>query len=243
MLSEGVGYSWGFIVVAMYGGMTANANHLPSFSSKNGQPTATNMTPSSPKNSAGAQRCPSCAREPITPQVSPNTSQQNFYNMPPVHPPNHFAPPPYFPIPFPPPPIAPSNASNAHSAPVSDIPAALTLMTNAVTQGNSNTTAITTALERTTTQFADALQQTIQMGIDAQAQENKNARMDKQFEKVKVFDGSKPSECHPWLEEVHALCIQTGRPFLCYYVQVKLFATSSRTCPRKQQMIKSRMTS
>ena len=37
--------------------------------------------------------------------------------------------------------------------------------------------------------------------------------MDKQFEKVKVFDGSKPSECHPWLEEVHALCIQTGRPF------------------------------
>ena len=63
------------------------------------------------------------------------------------------------------------------------------------------------------TQFADALQQTIQMGVDAQAQENKNARMDKQFEKVKVFDGSKPSECHPWLEEVHALCIQTGEAF------------------------------
>ena len=62
-------------------------------------------------------------------------------------------------------------------------------------------------------QFVDALQQTIQMGVDAQAQENKNARMDKQFEKVKVFDGSKPSECHPWLEEVHVLCIQTGRPF------------------------------
>ena len=51
------------------------------------------------------------------------------------------------------------------------------------------------------------------MGVDVQAQENKNARMDKQFEKVKVFDGSKPSECHPWLEEVHALCIQTGKPF------------------------------
>ena len=188
----------------------ANTNDLPSFSSKNSQPTATDMTPSSPRNSAGAQRCPSCTREPITPQVSPNTSQQNFYNVPPVHPPNHFPPPPYFPIPFPPPPIAPSNA---HSAPVSDISAALTLMTNAVTQGNSNTTAITTELERTTMQFADALQQTIQMGVDAQAQENKNARMDKQFEKVKVFDGSKPSECHPWLEEVHALCIQTGRPF------------------------------
>ena len=51
------------------------------------------------------------------------------------------------------------------------------------------------------------------MGVDAQAQENKNARMDKQFEKVKVFSGSRPSECHPWLEEVHTLCIQTGRPF------------------------------
>ena len=191
----------------------ANANHLPPFSFKNGQPTAAKMTSSSPKNSAGAQRHRSCAREPITPQVSPNTSQQNFYNVPPVHPPNHFAPPPYFPIPFPPPPIAPSNASNAHSAPVSDISAVLSLMTNAVTQGNSNKAAIATVLERTTMQFADALQQTIQMGVDAQAQENKNARMDKQFEKVKVFDGSKPSECHPWLEEVHAPCIQTGRPF------------------------------
>ena len=103
--------------------------------------------------------------------------------------------------------------SNAHSAPVSDISAAITLMMNAVTQGNSNMTAIMNALERTTMQFADALQQTIQTRVDAQAQENKNARMDKQFEKVKVFDGSRPSECHPWLEEVHALCIQTGRPF------------------------------
>ena len=103
--------------------------------------------------------------------------------------------------------------SNAPSAPVSDISAVITLMTNAVMQGNSNTMAIRNALERMTTQFADTLQQTIQMGVDVQAQENKNARMDKQFEKVKVFDGSKPSECHPWLEEVHALCIQTGRPF------------------------------
>ena len=208
----------------------ANTNDLPSFSSKNGRPTAANITPSSPRNSAGAQRCPSCTREPITPQVSPNTSQQNFYSVPPVHPPNHFPPPPYFPIPFPPPPIAPSNTSNAHSAPVSDISAALTLMTNAVMQGNSNTTAIATALERTTTQFVDVLQQTIQMGVDAQAQENKNARMDKQFEKVKVFDGSKPSECHPWLEEVHALCIQTGRPFrkmllLCAGQAVRNFFT------------------
>ena len=68
-------------------------------------------------------------------------------------------------------------------------------------KANSNTTAITNALERMTTQFADALQQTIQMEVDAQAQENKNLRMDKQFEKVKIFYGSKPSECHPWLEE------------------------------------------
>ena len=108
---------------------------------------------------------------------------------------------------------APSNMSNAPSAPVSDISAAINLMMNAVTQGNLNMTAIMNALERTTTQFADALQQTIQMGADAQARENKNARIDKQFDKVKVFDGSKPSECHPWLEEVHALCIQTGWPF------------------------------
>ena len=208
-----------------------NTNALPSFSSKNSKPTAADMTPSSPLNLSGAQRHPSCAQEPrITHQVSPNTSQQNFYNVPQVQPPNHFPPPPYFPIPFPPPPIAPSNASNAHSAPVSDISAVLNLMTNAVMQGNSNTTAIMNALERTTTQFADALQQTIQMGVDAQAQENKNARMDKQFEKVKVFDGSKPSECHPRLEEVHALCIQTGRPFremllLCAGQAVRDFIT------------------
>ena len=42
----------------------ANTNDLPSFSSKNGQPTAANMTPSSPRNSAGVQRCPSCTQEP-----------------------------------------------------------------------------------------------------------------------------------------------------------------------------------
>ena len=210
-----------------------NKNASLSFSSKNGQPTAASMTPSSPViNSSGVQGHSSCAQEPqITPQVSPSTSQQNSYNMPPVHPPNQLPPPPYFPIPFPPPPIAPSNASNAHSAPVSDISAAITLMMNAMMQGNSNTTAITNALERTMTQFADALQQTIQMGVNAQAQENKNARMDKQFEKVKAFDGSKPSKCHPWLEEVHILCIQTGRPFhkmllLCAGQAVRDFITN-----------------
>ena len=192
-----------------------NNNNAPlSFSSKSGQLTAASMTPSSPMNNTTAQGHASYTKEQwITPQASPSTSQQNSYNIPPMQPPNQFAPPPYFPIPFPPPPIAPSNASNAPSAPVSDISAAITLMTNAVTQGNSNTTAITNALERMTMQFADALQQTIQMGVDVQVQENKNASMDKQFEKVKIFDGSKPSECHPWLEEVHALCVQTGRPF------------------------------
>ena len=162
-----------------------------------------------------------------------------------MHPPNHFPPPPYFPIPFPPPPIALSNASNAHSAPVSDISAALTLMTNAVTQGNSNTTAITNALERTMTQFADALQQTIQMGVDAQAQENKNARMDKQFEKVKVLMVlNHLNVTHGWRRYMPYVFKQEGLSTrCCYYVQVKPFATSSRTCPRKQRTIKLRMTS
>ena len=41
-----------------------NTNDLPSFSSKNSQPTAADMTPSSPLNSSGAQRHPSCAQEP-----------------------------------------------------------------------------------------------------------------------------------------------------------------------------------
>ena len=136
-----------------------NNNASLSFSSKNGQPAAASITLSSPViNSSGVQGHSSCAQEQwITPQVSPSTSQQDSYNMPPVHPPNHFPPPPYFPILFPPPPIAPSNASNAHSASVSDISATITLMTNAMMQGNLNTTAITNALERTMMQFADAL--------------------------------------------------------------------------------------
>ena len=220
----------------VYNGSTSagktNNNTSLSFSTKKGQSAAASTTLTTlVNNSTGTQGHAPCTQAPqITPQVSPNTSQQNSYNIPPMQPPNQFPPPPYFPIPFPPPPIAPSNMSNAHSAPVSDISAAITLMTNAVMQGNSNTMAITNALERTTMQFADALQQTIQMGVDVQAQENKNVRMDKQFEKVKVFDGSRPSECHPWLEEVHALCIQTGRPFremllLCAGQAVRDFIT------------------
>ena len=171
------------------GASKTNNNASHPFSTKNSQSAAGSTTPSSLVNNlTGTQGRASCTQAPqVTPQVSPNTSQQNSYNIPPMQLPNQFPPPPYFPIPFPPPPIAPSNVSNAHSAPVSDISAAITLMTNAVTQGNSNTTAITNALERMTTQFADALQQTIQMRVDAQAQENKNARMDKQFEGVQWF--------------------------------------------------------
>ena len=53
-----------------------NNNDLLSFSSKNGQPAAVHMTPSSPVNLSGVQGCPSCAQEPrITPQVSPSTLQ------------------------------------------------------------------------------------------------------------------------------------------------------------------------
>ena len=133
--------------------------------------------------------------------------------IPPAQMPNQFLPPPYFPIPFPPPPVTPSNVSAASSAPASDLSAAISLMTNAVNQGNSNAPAIMDALQKTTTQFVDTLQQAIQMGVDAQAEEIKNAWLDKQFDKIKIFDGSNPSKCHPWLEEVHALCTQTGRPF------------------------------
>ena len=149
-------------------------------------------------------------RSQVTPQVSP-LAQINTLAQPTRS--NSFPPPPYFPIPFPPPPVPPSNASIAPSAPASDLSAAISLMTNAVNQGNANTTNITDALQRTTTQFADALQKTIQRGVEAQAEENQNARLDKQFDKIKIFDGSNPAECHPWLEEVHALCSQTGRPF------------------------------
>ena len=149
-------------------------------------------------------------RSQVTPQVSP-LAQVNSLAQPTRS--NSFPPPPYFPIPFPPPPLPPSNASIAPSAPASDLSAAISLMMNAVNQGNANTTNITDALQRTTTQFADALQKSIQRGVEAQAEENRNARLDKQFDKIKIFDGSNPAECHPWLEEVHALCSQTGRPF------------------------------
>ena len=107
-------------------------------------------------------------RSQVTPQVSP-LAQVNTLAQP-THT-NLFPPPPYFPIPFPSP-VPPSNASIAPSAPASDLSAAISLMTNAVNQGNANTTNITDALQKTTMQFADALQKTIQRGVEAQAQEN-----------------------------------------------------------------------
>ena len=171
----------------------------------------------------------------VSPQVTPNVPQQHNLYMPnaippPTQIPNQFPPPPYFLIPFPLPPVTPSNVSAASLAPASDLSAAITLMTNAINQGNSNMTAIMDALQRTTTQFADALQQTIQMEVDAQVEEIRNARLDKQFNKIKIFDGSDPSACHPWLEEVHALCTQTGRSFremllLCAGQAVRAFIT------------------
>ena len=84
-------------------GKTNNNASLP-FSTKSGQSAAGSMTPSpSVNNSTGTQGCASCTQAPqITPQVSPNTSQQNSYNIPPIQLPNQFPSPPYFPIPFPP---------------------------------------------------------------------------------------------------------------------------------------------
>ena len=188
-------------------------NHVPGSCPVRYQPKATSSTThySSPPQRTGNNDVASGqVRGQVTPQVSP-LAQVNTLAQPTRS--NSFPPPPYFPIPFPPPPVPPSNASTAPSAPASDLSAAISLMMNAINQGNANTTNITDALQRTTTQFADALQKTIQRGVEAQAEENRNARLDKQFDKIKIFDGSNPAECHPWLEEVHALCSQTGRPF------------------------------
>ena len=98
----------------MYNGSTSagktNNNTSLSFSTKNGQSAAGSVTPSSLVNNlTGTQGRVSCTQAPqIMPQVNPNMSQQNSYNIPPMQLPNQFPPPPYFPIPFPSPPIAPS---------------------------------------------------------------------------------------------------------------------------------------
>ena len=161
------------------------------------QPKATSSTShySSPQRRTGNNDVAlGQVRGQVTPQVSP-LAQVNTLAQP-THS-NSFPPPPYFPIPFPPPPVPPSNASIVPSAPASDLSAAISLMTNAVNQGNANTTNITDALQRTTTQFADALQKTIQRGVEAQAEENRNARLDKQFDKIKIFDGSTQQNATP----------------------------------------------
>ena len=206
-----------------------NTNTFPPQGTKNSLSTVGGTPPTlvvnnlpAPQGHANVNQVPQA-----TPQVSPN-APHNLYNTPRIQ--NQFAPPAYFPIPFPPPPIAPSNISAVPSAPALDLSAAITLMTNAVNQGNSNTTAIMDALQKTTSQVADALQKTIQMGVDMQADETRNARLDKQFDKIKIFDGSNPADCHPWLEEVHALCTQMGRPFqemllLCAGQAVRDFIT------------------
>ena len=206
-----------------------NTNTSPQQGTKNSLSAVGSTPPTLVVNNSAAPQAGANINEvpQVTPQVSPNTPH-NLYNTPPMQ--NQFAPPAYFPIPFPPPPIAPSNISAVLSAPALDLSAAITLMTNAVNQGNSSMTAITDALQRTTSQFADALQKTIQMGVDPQADEIRNARLDKQFDKIKIFYGSNPAECHQWLEEVHALCTQTGRPFqemllLCAGQAVRDFIT------------------
>ena len=206
-----------------------NTNMFPQQGTKNSLSTVGSTPPTlvvnnsaMPQGGAHANQVPQ-----VTPQVSPNTSH-NLYNTSPMQ--NQLAPPAYFPMQFSPPPVAPSNISAVPSAPPSELSAAITLMTNTVNQGNSNMTAIMDALQKMTSQFADALQKTIQMGVDTQADEIRNARLDKQFDKIKTFDGSNPAECHPWLEEVHALCTQTGRPFqemllLCTGQAVRDFIT------------------
>ena len=111
------------------------------------QPKATSSTSKygSPKQGTEDNNVASVqVRSQVTPQVSP-LAQVNTLAQP-THS-NSFPPPPYFPIPFPPPPVPPSNASIAPSAPASDLSAAISLMTNAVNQGNANTTNITDALQ------------------------------------------------------------------------------------------------
>ena len=118
-------------------------------------------------------------------------------------------------------------------------------MANAVMQGNSNTTAIMNALERMTTQFADALQQTIQMGVDAQAQEKRMQGWTSSLRKFRyLMVPSHLSVTHGWKRYTPCVSKQGDLSVkFCYYVQVRLSAISSQTCPLKQRMIKSRMIS
>ena len=75
-----------------------NDNVSCPYSTKNGQSVAGSTTPSSLVNKpTGTQGRVSGTHAPqVTPQVSPNASQQNSYNIPPMQIPNQF-PPPLFP--------------------------------------------------------------------------------------------------------------------------------------------------
>ena len=115
-------------------------DHVPGSCPVRYQPKATSSTShyGSPKQCTASNTVASGqVRSQVTPQVSP-LAQVNSLAQPTRS--NSFPPPPYFPIPFPPPPVPPSNASIAPSAPASDLSAAISLMTNAVNQGNANTT-------------------------------------------------------------------------------------------------------
>ena len=117
-------------------------DHVPGSCPVRYQPKATSSTSnySSPQCTGNNDVASGQVRGQVTPQVSP-LAQVNTLAQPTLS--NSFPPPPYFPIPFPPPPVPPSNASIAPSAPASDLSAAISLMTNAVNQGNANTTNIT----------------------------------------------------------------------------------------------------
>ena len=107
----------------------------PKRSTRGSQSTQRSRTPTLLVNNVTTGQVRGNQVHQVTPQVSPN-AQQNLFAQPPQS--NSFPPPPYFPIPFPPPPIPPSNVSIAASAPALDLSAAISLMMNAVNQGNAN---------------------------------------------------------------------------------------------------------
>ena len=109
----------------------------PKQGTRGSQSTQRGVTPTLLVNNIASGQVRGNQVHQVTPQVSPNV-QLNLF-VPPTQS-NSFPPPPYFPIPFPPPPVPPSNVSIAPSAPFSDLSAAISLMTNAVNQGNANTT-------------------------------------------------------------------------------------------------------
>ena len=107
----------------------------PKQSTRGSQSTQRSATPTLRVNNVASGQVRGNQVHQVTPQVSPNVQQNPF--APPTQS-NSLPPPPYFPIPFPPPPVPPSNVSIAPSAPASDLSVAISLMTNAINQGNAN---------------------------------------------------------------------------------------------------------